>query len=134
MEESQAHGCCGCGSGGETSGCHGDGCGACCGNGELTLSQEELLILRELGKFAFLPVLWQSQNGEPEFFPTPEDQPHLPENFSQLILSLERKRLITIDPDIPLSNVSYGVAAASPAVRCGSLALTLQGQEALDWI
>lgn len=124
MAESHAHGCGGCGAGGF----------ACCGGGALILCQEELLILQELGQYAFLPVLQQSQNGEPEFFPIAEDQPRLPENFSQLILSLERKRLITIDPDIPLSNVSYSVPSASPSVRCGSLALTLQGQETLDWI
>lgn len=121
-----AHGC-----GGACAG-SGGGCGACCGRGELLLCREELDILLELGQYAFLPIVQISREGEPHFLPLPADAERFPDTFSDLILSLERKQLIQIDPDLPLCNLSYGVVDTHS--RCGSLALTLQGQEALDWV
>lgn len=127
-------GCNGCGSGKSEVGCQGGGCGACCGQGELLLCREEAFILLSLGQFAFLPVLTQYEGGEPKYTPIPEDISRYPENFSDLLLSLERKRLISIDLDIPLSNADYGKKISAFLTRCGSIALTVQGQEVLDWI
>lgn len=112
--------------------CGGSGCGLCCGRTELLLCREELDILLSLGQYAFLPVIQGSREGEPYFSPLPADCAELPKNFSDLLFSLERKRLIQIDPDIPLVNADYGELL--PQNRCGSISLTLQGQEALDWV
>jgi|GEM_PF-5474918 len=134
MKEGGCSGAChGCGAPGKEVGCQGHGCGACCGNGELILCREEVLLLLTLGQFAFLPVITKYENGEPYLVPIPEDTGRFSENFSDLVLSLESKRLITIDSDLPLQNANYG-EEASVRLRCGSLALTLQGQEVLDWI
>ncbi len=110
------------------------GCGSCCGTGELTLYPAELSLLRELGQFAFLPIIGHSENGEPVYHPVNSIPDSLAAEFSQAAFSLAHKHLITIDPDLPLSNVSYGSAAQDNLLRCGSLALTAQGQEVLDWL
>lgn len=113
---------------------HSASCRGCFGGGELILCQEEVQILWKLGQFAFLPIVQKSVNGEVAYEPIPDEQEGLPENFSQLVSCLEQKRLITIDPDIPLSNVDYGPRESSSQVRCGSIAMTVQGQEVLDWL
>lgn len=125
--------CHGCGAAGKEAGCAGHGCGACCGQGELILCPEEVKILLTLGQLAFLPVITKYQNGEPYMVPIPEDAARFSHNFSDMIVSLERKRLISIDADLAIQNANYG-EEPSARFRCGSLALTLQGQEVLDWI
>lgn len=110
------------------------GCSGCCGGGELTLCREEVRVLLELAQFAFLPIVQTMMNGIPQYAPTSDYQQVIPENFSEIILSLEQKHLVTIDPDIPLENAEYGVSGGCKDVGCGSLALTSQGQEVLDWL
>lgn len=127
-------GCGGCGSGEAEGGCQGGGCGSCCGQSEVILCREELAILLSLGQYAFLPILTKYIDGEPHYVPIKEDISRFAENFSDLIQSLARKRLITIDSDISLCNTEYGVEHLPSMVRCGSLALTVQGQEVLDWV
>jgi len=57
----------------------------------------------------------------------------MPENFSQVMLALQQKGLITIDPDLAMPNVSYG-SWESKDLHCGSIALTAKGQEVVDWL
>lgn len=109
------------------------GCGGCCTQGELILCQDEISVLLELAQYAFLPIIQKVINGDVWYVPIPDHEEILTENFSKAIISLEQKRLITIDPDIPLSNVDYGSLEKYKNARCGSVALTLQGQEAVDW-
>lgn len=110
------------------------GCSGCCG-GELLLSKNEVSILLELAKYAFLPMIQITENEVKHYLPTPNYLDLLPEDdFSNSILSLERKHLVSIDPDIPLKNTDYGEIDGYTHARLGSLALTVQGQEALDWL
>ena len=109
-------------------------CKGCCGSGELVLCKEEVCILLALAQLAFLPIIQKLVNGQAQYFPVPDDEQSMPKNFSQLIMSLEQKRLISIDPDIPLKNASYGPLASDETVLCGSLALTARGQEVLKWL
>jgi hypothetical protein len=108
------------------------GCSGC--SFEVILCREEVSILLELAKYAFLPIIQIVEHEAIQYLPTPEYRQAAPENFSEIILSLEQKHLVTIDPNIPLSNADYGSIAEDKKARFGSLALTAQGQEALDWI
>lgn len=124
----------GCGSGKSEAGCQGSGCGACCSRGELLLCREEIVLLLALGQYAFLPVLTTYAGGEPRYAPIPEDATYFAANFSDLLLSLERKGLISLDSDMPLTNADYGKERSASTTLCGSIALTMRGQEVLDWV
>lgn len=90
--------------------------------------------MQELGRYAFLPIIVQSVGGEPVYRPLQTCSSDETLQFSWAAFSLAHKHLITIDPDLPLDNVSYGAAAQDRLLRCGSLALTAQGQEVLNWL
>ena len=124
-------GCIGCGSEGQ---CGSAACGGCLNKGELILCREEAMILLELSQFAFAPVVQEMQSEKLKY--TSVWANILPDMscFSDVIASLEQKRLISVDPDIPLSNVTYDPWAGDKTVRCGSMALTQKGQEILDWL
>jgi hypothetical protein len=120
-------GCSGCASSKQCGGCSG------CGKGELLLTKGEGQVLLELGQFAFLPILQEGRGEACSYHPIPQDVPSMPENFSQVMLALQQKGLITIDPDLAMPNVSYG-SWESKDLHCGSIALTAKGQEVVDWL
>lgn len=122
-------------------GCHsgGQGCGGCASQaqgGELLLCPEEILLLEDLAQFAFLPVIREQAGDTRRCLPV---EPALfagalpleAELFSKVIESLLWKRLITLDAELPMEQVDYGAAAEREGRSRGSIALTLQGQEAL---
>ena len=70
-------------------------CGKCCGNcgscggNTLELTEGELNILRQLGQIPFLPVGRKSDDMTPIY----------PEDAALVLQCLEKRELITIDPD-----------------------------------
>ncbi len=103
--------------------CNGN-CASCSGCGrELTLTKEELDFLRELGTIPFLPV------GRRPDDPTPIC-PGGNEETSQVLLLLEKKGLISLDYDKPLSGASEEEYRGCP-LR-GSMALTARGCRVLE--
>jgi len=126
-DNSHCGGCSGC-----ASGSHG-GCGLCCG-GEVILCQEEVAILSALAQLAFLPVACHEAADSTIYLPVTDDYGLSPTIFSQVIASLSFKRLISVDPDIPVSNIDYRACHSDDKIRCGSIALTTFGQELLDFL
>lgn len=108
-------------------GCSGncDHCGGCAG--ELVLSQPELDFLNVLGENAFLPVARQAGDNRPVYL---EDDCQTPEQYSLILICLEKKGLISIDYDKPLQGADMSRYANCPIH--GSIALTERGQTVLD--
>ena len=102
----------------------GGNCGGCSGCArELTLSEGEIEFLRRLGEVAFLPVARQMGESTP-IYPEPDG----PENMSLILQVLEKKGLISLDYDKPLS----GYAGYGDYPIQGSMALTQRGQQVLE--
>ena len=99
-------------------------CGGCSGCArELTLSEGEIDFLRRLGEVAFLPVARQLGELTPIY---PETD--AAENMSLILELLEKKGLISLDYDKPLSGYDgYGEYPVQ-----GSMALTQRGQQVLE--
>ena len=105
--------------------------GTCCGNcsscsgcaRELTLSEGEIRFLRRLGEVAFLPVARNLGDLTP-IYPETDGV----ENMSLLLEVLEKKGLISLDYDKPLTGFDgYGDYPVK-----GSMALTQRGQQVLE--
>ncbi len=113
-------GCGGCG------GCSGncEGCGGCAG--QLVLSRVELDLLELLGTIPFLPVARSAGDPKPVYFPEEEDG----QDYGLILTCLEKKGLISLDYDIPVSGRWDSRYDAYP-IR-GSMALTARGQQVLD--
>ena len=108
-------------------GCHGN-CGACGGcAGELVLSQPELDFLNGLAENAFLPVARSAADNRPIYL---EDDAQTVEQYSLILICLEKKGLISIDFDRPLKGADMSAYQGYPIH--GSIALTARGQEVLD--
>ena len=108
-------------------GCHGN-CGACGGcAGELVLSQPELDFLNILAENAFLPVARSAADNRPIYL---EDDAQTVEQYSLILICLEKKGLISIDFDRPLKGADMSAYQGYPIH--GSIALTARGQEVLD--
>lgn len=106
-------------------------CGNCdhcekCGNC-LTLNEAELYLLRKLGEIPFLPVARRSDSTDPIYL---EDQNYSTEEYSAVLLSLEKKGLITLDYDIPIKGLQSQHYGSYPLV--GSFALSNRGQHVLE--
>lgn len=109
--------------------------GECCGNcencggcaGELVLSRPELEFLSELAENAFLPVARSAGDNTPVYL---EDDKNTKEQYSLILICLEKKGLISIDFDMPLAGADMSGYAGYPIH--GSIALTARGQEVLD--
>lgn len=104
------------------------GCENCCKNcggcGDLVLSEIEIELLHTLAQLAFLP-LGQNASGEPLYL---EEQAHTAEEYTNALLCLEKRRLISLDYNAPLKNQDY-----SPYGRVqGSFALTEKGQQIVE--
>ena len=106
--------------------CPSGGCGSCGGCAkQLTLTQQEIDMLRTLGQIPFLPVARRADDMIPVYL---EDTAYTKEEYSLILQVLEKKNLIVIDFDMPLKGFDgYGSYPLK-----GSAALTLQGQQVLD--
>lgn len=108
-------------------GCSGN-CGHCGGcAGELVLSQPELDFLNDLAQNAFLPVARRAGDNTPVYL---EDEKNTKEQYSLILICLEKKGLISIDFDRPLLGADMSAYEDYPIH--GSMALTARGQEVLD--
>lgn len=105
-------------------GCNGN-CGSCGGCAkELLLSQQELDILNFLGQVAFLPVARKADDMTPVCLECSGEQ------VSLALELLEKKSLISIDYDRPLTGASMEAYKGYPVH--GSIALTARGQSVLE--
>ena len=100
-------------------------CGGCAG--ELVLSQPEIDFLNDLAENAFLPVARSAGDNTPVYL---EDDKNSKEQYSLILICLEKKGLISIDFDRPLSGADMSAYGGYPIH--GSIALTARGQEVLD--
>ena len=107
------------------------GCGNCCGNcggcGELVLSEGEVALLQQLAQFPFLPVARRADSMEPIYL---EDDQYTRSEYSLFLQCLEKRGLISIDYDRPLSGFDMAAYAGYPVH--GSFALTSKGQQVLE--
>ena len=108
------------------SGCCGGGCGGGCGS-ELFLTEIELELLSKFAQIPFLPVGSKGDREEPIYR---EEQDHPEGDYTQNLLWLKLKGLITIDYDLPLSGCDY--ANYADCRLKGSMALTAAGQRTID--
>ena len=109
------------------SNCNCANCGNChaCGK-SLSVTAQELELLRLLGQIPFLPVGRHREDMTPVFPENPDRQTSL------ALTCLEKKGLITIDYDSPLSGTDPADYGRLP-VR-GSMALTARGQWVLETV
>ena len=114
-------GCTSCG--GNCGGC--TGCHGCAGELELTAGEMELL--QTLEQIPFLPVARRVDDMTPVYL---EEQRHSVEEYSLILQCLEKKGLISLDYDKPLSG--FDMAAYHGYPVHGSMALTARGQRVLD--
>lgn len=107
--------------------CNGN-CGSCGGCGKtLSLTAEEISLLQTLGQIPFLPVARKAEDMTPVYLEDPE----LSQEESSLILQvLEKKGLISLDYDKPLTGADMTAYKAYPV--WGSMALTARGQTVLE--
>ena len=105
--------------------CNGN-CAACSGCArELVLTEQEIGFLHTLGQYAFLPVARKLGDLTPVYLEEGDR-----EEMSLLLQCLEKKGLISLDYDKPLSGFTGEAYAAYP-IR-GSMALTERGQKVLE--
>lgn len=111
-------------------GCKGS-CGGCCGScgscGAMELAREEITLLERLAQIPFWPVARRGDSMEPHCF---EENSMSPERCSLALQCLEKRGLISIDYDKPLSG-AYGPDYEPYPVK-GSFALTARGQQVVE--
>jgi hypothetical protein len=100
-------------------------CGGCAR--ELVLSEQEISLLQMLGQIPFLPVARRADNMTPVCL---ESKELSGEEGSLVLQCLEKKGLISLDYDQPLTGADMTAYAGYPVH--GSMALTARGQEVLD--
>lgn len=100
-------------------------CGGCAK--ELILTQTELDLLQTLAQIPFLPVARKADDMTPVYL---EESAHTREEYSLALQLLEKKSLITLDYDAPLSGTDMSAYAGYPVQ--GSFALTARGQAVLE--
>ena len=105
--------------------CPGGSCSGC--GAALELTPGEIAMLEELATYAFLPVARRSDDMTPYY---PEGSDYTQEQYSAILLHLERKKLIDIDYGSPLAHYDEALYAGLK-VR-GSFALTQRGQQVID--
>ena len=100
-------------------------CGGC--NKDLVLAQQEIDMLQQLGQFPFLPVARKAGDMIPVYL---EETVYTQEEYSLVLQLLEKKGLISIDYDAPLSGADMSAYEGYPVH--GSFALTAAGQQVLE--
>lgn len=103
-----------------------ENCGGC-GVKDLSLTKEEMDVLRSFAVLPFQPVARKAAEETPFCLEMPE---FTPDFLGNLLLLLEKKGLIEIDYKIPLNGFSYEAYGDHPVH--GSMALTARGQTALE--
>jgi len=102
--------------------------GGCAGCGKtLELTEGEVKVLDALGQYSFLPVARKIDDMTPVYL---EEQDYTPEEYSLILQCLDKKELISIDYDSPLSGADMTAYQGYPVH--GSMALTARGQAVLD--
>ena len=101
------------------------GCGGCAKSLELT--QGEIDLLQELAVYAFLPVARKADDMTPFY---PEGTEYTLEEYSAILMHLERKGLISMDYGAPVGKYPADLYGRWPVH--GSMALTQRGQEVVD--
>ena len=105
-------------------------CGSCSGCAkELLLSEEEIALLGTLGQIPFLPIARKADDMTPIYL---ESDDYPPETYSLILQLLEKKGLVSLDYDGPLTGVDMSRYAGYPVH--GSMALTARGQSVLDML
>lgn len=103
-------------------------CNNCAGCGKtLELTPQEMNFLSLLGQVAFLPVARRMGDLTPVYL---EDGTEKQEENGIILQLLEKKGLISLDYDQPLSGASLDRYGAYPIQ--GSIALTQRGQQVLE--
>ena len=86
-------------------------------------------MLRTLGQIPFLPVARKADDMTPVYL---EDGAYAPEEYSLILQCLEKKGLISLDYDAPLTGASMDAYRGYPVH--GSMALTHRGQQVLEML
>ena len=103
-------------------------CASCSGCGKsLSLTEAEIEMLRTLAQIPFLPVARRADSETPVYL---EDEKHTKEEYSMILACLEKRGLISLDFDKPLSGFDDSAYKAYP-IR-GSMALTARGQTVVE--
>lgn len=103
-------------------------CGSCGGcSATLELTAGEISVLKELGQYSFLPVARRADDMTPVYL---EQQEYSKDEYSLILQCLEKKGLIDLDYSSKLSGADMSAYKEYPV--CGSMALTLRGQNVLD--
>ena len=106
----------------------GGNCGGCGGfAGYMELTAGEIRVLQLLGQFPFLPVARRADDMTPVFL---EDTAYSREEYSLILQCLEKKSLICIDYDDPLTGADMSAYKGYPVH--GSMALTERGYGILE--
>lgn len=170
LTDNEKNHCQGCGCGGHGHSEHDNGQKGCCGKEQepINLSREELEILLELKEYSYLPiaefVMCSSVNDHvrftalaPVYIEKIDDSMEKVKKTGSVFSELEKKKLISLDYDIPLKGFDYTIYTKSelyqyfidsinqgkekkdficdtPEIECGSVALTDLGKRAVDSI
>ena len=102
-------------------------CGGCAKN--LTLTEQELYMLRALGQIPFLPIARRADDMTPVYL---EDDKFSREEYSMILQILEKKGLISLDYDKPLAGFDMSAYKLLPVH--GSMALTEKGQAVVEML
>ncbi len=114
--------------------CSHNHCGRCCAGScsgclqEIILTKDEIRVLEKFAQVSFLPIA-SDRNGSPVYL---EEDLHTLTDCNAVLIALQRKYLISIDYDIPLSNFDY--CRYEEFRGHGSMALTMLGQYVIDQI
>ncbi len=110
-------------------------CGKCSGNcstcggcaGTLELTDGEIQMIQELGRYSFLPVARRADDMVPVYL---EETALDKETYSRILQCLEKKQLISIDYNAPLAGADMSAYRGYPVH--GSMALTGRGYAVLE--
>ena len=111
-------------------GCTGDcssctGCSGCSHGGSLLITDQEIRVLEQLQTYAFLPVARKADTMVPHCM-----EEGMPIDSTLALQLLEKKSLVSLDYDRPLSNFSYEAYKGFPVH--GYVRLTQRGQQVLE--
>ena len=97
-----------------------------CGR-DLTLTEAEIRMLETLAQIPFLPIARTAADPAPIYL---EDDTHSTEEYSLILQCLEKKGLISLDFDRPLTHCDRSRYSIYPIQ--GSMALTARGQQVIE--
>jgi hypothetical protein len=102
--------------------------GSCTGCGAvLELTEGEIVLLEELAVYAFLPVARRADDMTPFYL---EGEAYSREEYTAILLHLERKGLIDLDYGAPVGCYDEALYQGLPVH--GSMALTARGQQVVE--